>query len=156
MPEDDASFLGGGASFFLALVLFFLGGVGWAGVYIRCWGNGGLWFRPYGGSLLERAPKVTKNALPHHWVPRLGSACPNEGIAPWARREGPSMAQRGYPGIHAGMPTAQCLRSAGVVLRGALDHKPDQEPDQEPDQDQELGGLGAGLGFVGNCVLNRS
>ncbi|EPJ94626.1 hypothetical protein CFII68_07459, partial [Pseudomonas sp. CFII68] len=25
------------------------------------------------------------------------------------------MAQRGYPGIHAGMPTAQCLRSAGVV-----------------------------------------
>ncbi|WP_216359960.1 hypothetical protein, partial [Pseudomonas ogarae] len=39
----------------------------------------------------------------------------NEGIAPWARREGPSMAQRGYPGIHAGMPTAQCLRSASVV-----------------------------------------
>ena len=31
------------------------------------------------------------------------------------RREGPSMAQRGYPGIHAGMPTAQCLRSASVV-----------------------------------------
>ncbi|TIR87528.1 MAG: nucleoid-structuring protein H-NS, partial [Mesorhizobium sp.] len=27
---------------------------------------------------------------------------PNAGIAPWARREGPSMAQRGYPGIHAG------------------------------------------------------
>ncbi|WP_157720748.1 hypothetical protein [Pseudomonas mucidolens] len=25
------------------------------------------------------------------------------------------MAQRGYPGIHAGMPTAQCLRSASVV-----------------------------------------
>ncbi|MFQ6557892.1 nucleoid-structuring protein H-NS [Pseudomonas sp. Lb2C1-1] len=48
-------------------------------------------------------------------VPRLGSVCPNEGIAPWARREGPSMAQRGYPGIHAGMPTAQYLRSASVV-----------------------------------------
>ncbi|SCY96861.1 hypothetical protein [Pseudomonas sp. NFACC37-1] len=31
------------------------------------------------------------------------------------RREGPSMAQRGYPGIHAGMPTAQHLRSASVV-----------------------------------------
>ncbi|OPG72442.1 nucleoid-structuring protein H-NS, partial [Pseudomonas ogarae] len=28
---------------------------------------------------------------------------------------GPSMAQRGYPGIHAGIPTAQCLRSASVV-----------------------------------------
>ncbi|MEX0162404.1 hypothetical protein MRBLPD1_000873 [Pseudomonas brassicacearum] len=34
------------------------------------------------------------------------------------RREGPSMAQRGYPGIHAGMPTAQCLRSA-IVVNGA-------------------------------------
>jgi hypothetical protein len=31
------------------------------------------------------------------------------------RREGPSMAQRGYPGIHAGMPTTQYLRSASVV-----------------------------------------
>ncbi|OPG73039.1 nucleoid-structuring protein H-NS, partial [Pseudomonas ogarae] len=29
-------------------------------------------------------------------APRLGSVCPNAGIAPWARREGPSMAQRGY------------------------------------------------------------
>ncbi len=59
--------------------------------------------------------KVTKALLPHHLVPRLGSACLNEGIAPWARREGPSMAQRGYPGIHAGIPTAQYLRSASVV-----------------------------------------
>ncbi|BBP56969.1 hypothetical protein PHLH4_05590 [Pseudomonas sp. St316] len=25
------------------------------------------------------------------------------------------MAQRGYPGIHAGMPTPQCLRSASVA-----------------------------------------
>jgi hypothetical protein len=29
------------------------------------------------------------------------------------------LALRGYPGIHAGMPTAQDLRSASVVLRGA-------------------------------------
>jgi len=28
------------------------------------------------------------------------------------------MVQRGYPGIHAGMPTAQCLRSA-IVVNGA-------------------------------------
>ncbi|WP_447772911.1 nucleoid-structuring protein H-NS [Pseudomonas kilonensis] len=41
--------------------------------------------------------------------------CPHSGIAPWARREGPSMAQRGYLGIHAEVPTAQCLRSASVV-----------------------------------------
>ncbi len=88
-------------------------------VYIRFFGNGCLGFRPDGGSLLkspEAGPvKVSKTLLPHHSVPRLGSACPNEGIAPWARREVPSMARRGYPGIHAGMPTAQCLRSASVV-----------------------------------------
>ncbi|BBP57652.1 hypothetical protein PHLH4_12420 [Pseudomonas sp. St316] len=35
-----------------------------------------------------RAPKVTKNALPHHLVPRLGSACPNAGIAPRAAAKG--------------------------------------------------------------------
>ena len=34
------------------------------------------------------------------------------------RREGPSMAQRGYLGIHAEVPTAQCLRSA-IVVNGA-------------------------------------
>ncbi|MBD0702087.1 nucleoid-structuring protein H-NS [Pseudomonas sp. PSB1] len=56
-----------------------------------------------------------QSALPHHSAPRLGSVYPHSGIAPWARREGPSMAQRGYPGIHAGMPTAQFLRSASVV-----------------------------------------
>ncbi|WP_445578081.1 nucleoid-structuring protein H-NS [Pseudomonas sp. E141] len=53
--------------------------------------------------------------MPHHSVPRLGSACPHSGIAPWARREGPSMAQRGYLGIHAEVPTPQYLRSASVV-----------------------------------------
>ena len=83
-------------------------------VHIRCCGNGYLWFRLYGGSLSKSA-KVTKALLPHHWAPRLRSVFPHSGIAPWARREGPSMAQRGYPGIHAGMPTAQCLRSALVV-----------------------------------------
>ncbi len=83
-------------------------------VHIRFRGNGYLGFRPDGESLSKSA-KVTKALLPHHLVPRLGSACPHSGIAPWARREGPSMAQRGYPGIHAGMPTPQCLRSASVV-----------------------------------------
>ena len=84
------------------------------GVYIRFFGNDCLGFRPYGGSLSKSA-KVTKALLPHHSVPRLGSACLHSGIAPWARRDGPSMALRGYPGIHAGMPTAQRLRSASVV-----------------------------------------
>ena len=83
-------------------------------MYIRYLGNGGLGFRSYSGSLL-RSAKVSKTLLPHHLVPRLGSACPHSGIAPWARREGPSMAQRGYLGIHAEVPTAQYLRSASVV-----------------------------------------
>ena len=37
---------------------------------------------------------------------------PRSGPAPWARRDGPSLAQHGSPGIHAGMPTAQNLLSA--------------------------------------------
>jgi len=37
------------------------------------------------------------------------------------------MAQRGYPGLHAGMPTTQCLRSA-LVVNGAQDQKQDQKP----------------------------
>ncbi|WP_219916182.1 nucleoid-structuring protein H-NS, partial [Pseudomonas brassicacearum] len=50
--------------------------------------------------------------------PRLGSACPHSGLAPWARRDGPSMALRGYLGIHAEVPTPQRLRSA-IVVNGA-------------------------------------
>ncbi|PAA31852.1 hypothetical protein CJU73_02160 [Pseudomonas fragi] len=34
------------------------------------------------------------------------------GSTPWARRDGPSMAHRGCPGIHAGRPTPQNLLSA--------------------------------------------
>jgi hypothetical protein len=45
------------------------------GVHIRYVGNGGLWFRPYGGSLLKSA-KVSKTLLPQHSAPRLGSVCP--------------------------------------------------------------------------------
>ncbi|OPG75189.1 nucleoid-structuring protein H-NS, partial [Pseudomonas ogarae] len=48
--------------------------------------------------------------------PRLGM--PSLRHCSVGRREGPSMAQRGYPGIHAGMPTDQCLRSA-IVVNGA-------------------------------------
>ena len=64
----------------------------WGGVYIRCCGNGHLGFRPYGGSLLkspEAGPvESNQNASAHHSVPRLGSACLNEGIAPWAAAKG--------------------------------------------------------------------
>nr|DAT30608.1 MAG TPA: hypothetical protein [Caudoviricetes sp.] len=48
--------------------------------WIRFLGNGGLWFRPYGGSLWKRdgmpaQPKVTKGLLPQHSAPRPGSVC---------------------------------------------------------------------------------
>jgi hypothetical protein len=36
--------------------------------------------------------KVTKRSCPRRSVPRLGSACPRSGPAPWARRDRPSMA----------------------------------------------------------------
>ena len=48
--------------------------------------------RPLAVSLLQRLTfekrKSKQNALPLHSVPRLGSACPNEGIDPWAAATG--------------------------------------------------------------------
>ena len=80
----------------------------WVCVHIRCCGHGHLGFRPDGGSLW-RSAKVSKTLLPHHSVPRLGSACPQSGIAPWARRDRPSMAVSRLPrhpcrGAHCAIP----------------------------------------------------
>jgi hypothetical protein len=72
--------------------------------------------------------------LPRHSVPRLGSACHNEGIAPGARRHRPSMAGGGYRGILATVPPAQRLRSASG--KGAADQ--DQKLKQRQRQDQQL------------------
>ena len=44
--------------------------------------------------------------------PSLRSSVPRSGPAPRARRDGPSLAQHGSPGIHAGRPTPQNLPSA--------------------------------------------
>jgi hypothetical protein len=70
--------------FLLWVSLVGIGGISWlrggdSCVHIHFFGNGGLWFRSYSGSLLANAPKVTKRSLPHHSVPRLGSACPHSG-----------------------------------------------------------------------------
>jgi len=54
------------------------------GVHIRFFGNGGLWFRPYGGSLLANAPKGTKRSRPLRTAPRQGSGFLRSGIHPGA------------------------------------------------------------------------
>ena len=107
-------------------------------VYIRCCGNGCCWFRPYGGSLCKSG-KVTKTLLPHHSVPRLGSACLNVDIAPWA-------AAMGHPWPSAAKP-ASCRFTHGPMpafgqrgLTGRLR--------STSKADQEHSGLPAGLSGV--------
>ena len=86
-------------------------------VHIHCCGNGGLRFRSYSGSLLKSA-KVTKTLLPHHSAPRLGSVCPNPGIAP-------RVAAMGHPWPSAAKPASlpvyplrnACVRPAWLTGR---------------------------------------
>ncbi len=114
------------------------------GGHIRCCGNGHLWFRSYSGSLLANAPKVTKRSLPHHSVPRLGSACPHSGPVPRA-------AATGHPWPGAAKPASlpvyplhrACLRPSW--LTGPADQ----------DQKQEHGGLKADLS-VKSQIKNQS
>ncbi len=106
--------------------------------HIRCCGNGGYGFRPYGGSLWK-SPKVTKGLLPHHSAPRPGSVCPHSGIAPWA-------AAMGHPWPSAAKP-ASCRFTHGPMpafgqrgFTGRLRSK--------SKADQEHSGLPAGLSGV--------
>ena len=76
----------------------------------------------------QTATKVSKKA----WLPRTAFAalwCPHSGPAPWARRNGPSMAHHGSPGIHAGRPTARNLHSASRSRKADQDQQPDQKPE---------------------------
>ena len=121
----------------------------WGCVHIRCCGHGGYWFRPYGGSLWKSA-KVSKTLLPHHSVPRLGSACPQSGIAPWARRDRPSMAVSRLPrhpcrGAHCAIPA--CGHRG---LTGRLGSRSKARSKAEQQQQQSRGAklpspVGAGL-----------
>ena len=108
--------------------------MGWW-VHIRFCGDGRWRFRSYSDSLLQ-TPKRKQKALPLHSVPRLGSACRNEGIAPGARRHRPSMAGGGYRGILAAVPPAQRLRSASG--KGATDQNQKPQPQPQPRQDQKI------------------
>ncbi|VVN62050.1 hypothetical protein PS684_04473 [Pseudomonas fluorescens] len=57
----------------------------WVGfVNTRCCGNGGLGFRPYGGSLFPDAEKVTKKACSYVRPARWGSGFLRSGIDPGA------------------------------------------------------------------------
>ena len=76
---------------------------------LMCWSA--YWFRPYGGSLLADAPKVSKKSCPLH--PGLAALdFPHSIIAPGARSEGPSLAHRCSRGIHAAQPLPQRFHSA--------------------------------------------
>ncbi len=99
-------------------------------MHIRFCGGGCWRFRFYSDSLLQ-TPKRKQNALPLHSVPRLGSACRNEGITPGARRHRPSMAGGGYRGILAAVPPAQRLRSASGKGAGRSKAKAKQRQDQK-------------------------
>ena len=59
----------------------------------------------------QTAPKVSKRSLPLRTA-FAALKFPRSGPAPWARRDGPSLAQHGSPGIHAGRPTPRNLLSA--------------------------------------------
>ena len=59
----------------------------------------------------QTAPKVSKRSLPLRTA-LAALRFPHSGPAPWARRDGPSLALHGSPGIHAGRPTPRNLLSA--------------------------------------------
>ncbi len=98
---------------------------------IHFFGNGGLWFRPDGGSLLKSA-KVTKTLLPHHSAPRLGSVCPHSGIAPWAAAKGHPWPSAAIPASMPGCPLRNaCVRPAWLTGRPrstSIARRPDSRP----------------------------
>ena len=77
----------------------------------------------------QTATKGTKKALPQRTA-FAALRFPRSGPAPWPRRDGPSMAQHGSPGIHAGRTTTQNLRSAsrrGLKIKIKSRSKADQK-----------------------------
>ncbi|MFJ2530391.1 hypothetical protein [Pseudomonas helmanticensis] len=69
---------------FLSLAAFGPTMLGVFFVNIRCCGDGGLGFRPYGGSLFPDAEKVTKKACSYVRPARWGSGFLRSGIDPGA------------------------------------------------------------------------
>jgi len=96
------------------------------GVHIRCCGHGRLWFRPYGGSLLANAPKVTKRSCPS--IRPLAKA---RGALTPALLRGPAATGHPWPGAAsaASLPRYPlrnaCVRPLG---KGRVDQGQDQKP----------------------------
>jgi hypothetical protein len=125
-------------------------------VYIRFFGNGYLWFRSYSGSLLKSA-KVTKTLLPHHSVPRLGSACLHSGIGSWAAAKGHPWPSAANPASMPGCPrTNACVQPSWLTGRPrstSTARRPDSRPGSWWDR---VSPVGAGLlaKAVGQFAVN--
>ncbi len=105
------------------------------GVHIRCCGNGGLGFRPYGGSLLANAgmpaqPKVTKRSRPS--IRPLAKA---RGALTPALLRGHAATGHPWPGAAsaASLPRYPlrnaCVRPLG---KGRVDQEREPQQEQEP------------------------
>jgi len=80
--------------------------------------------------------KVTKALLPHHLVPRIGSACPNAGIAPWAAAKG-----HPWPSAATSASMPRCPLRNTCVRPSWLTGRQNLRPPR--------GGLTAGLALAG-------
>jgi hypothetical protein len=105
-------------------------------VYIRCCGNGLLWFRSYSESPFPNAEKVTQKALPRRTALRLGSVFPRYGVHPGAS---PPVCFAAPPLDGCGFAAWRCapnprMKTSARPAEGAEDQKPNQEP--EPKQSQ--------------------
>ena len=92
--------------------------------------------------LTLESPKVSKGLLPHHSVPRLGSACPRSGSEPWA-------AAMGHPWPSAANP-ASCR-----VAHGSLPALGQRGLTGRSDQNQKQGGPPAGLVLIRSRPCSR-
>ena len=132
-------------------------------MHIRCSGNDCLWFRPYGESLSKSA-KVTKALLPHHSVPRLGSACPHSGIAPWVAAMGHPWPNAAKPAscrfTHCAMPAFGHRGLTGRPRSKTKARRPDSRPDLFQAPQSLVGASGAAIRLAGEpgaavCLLYR-
>ena len=91
----------------------------------------------------QTATKGTKKALPQRTA-FAALRFPRSGPAPWPRRDGPSMAQHGSPGIHAGRTTTQNLLSAsrrGLKIKIKIKIKSRSEADQKQIKNDLVGAV---------------